>query len=73
MFDVVDTTFSYERELIFCSFLQDFSKGKGSSLQLICNTHTAYLLCGADSQGHLKIGWQIGILWAENVKVLYII
>ena len=45
MFDIVDTAFSYERELIVCSFLQDFSKGKGSSLQLICNAHTAFLLC----------------------------
>ena len=29
--DIVDTGFSYERELIVCSFLQDFSKRKGSS------------------------------------------
>ena len=48
MFDIVDTAFSYERELITCSFLQDFSKGKGSSLQLICNTHTAFLFCGSE-------------------------
>ena len=47
MLDIVDrpTTISYERELIICSFLLDFSKGKGSSLQLICNAHTAFLLC----------------------------
>ena len=48
MFDVVDTVFSYEIELIICSIQQDFSKRKGSSLQLICNAHTAFLLCGAD-------------------------
>ena len=48
MFDIVDTAFSYERELIVCLFLQDFSKEKGSSLQLICNAHTAFLLCEAD-------------------------
>ena len=47
MFDIVDTAFSYERKLIVCSFLQDFSKGKGSSLQLFCNAHTAFLLCTA--------------------------
>ena len=47
MFDIVDTVFSYERELIVCSFLQDISKEKGSSLQLVCNAHTALLLCGA--------------------------
>ena len=47
-FDMVDTVFSYERELIFCSFLQDFSKGKGRHLQLICNARTAFLLCGAE-------------------------
>ena len=34
MFGTVDTVFSYERELIVCSFLQDFSKGKESNLQL---------------------------------------
>ena len=44
MFVIVDTVLSYERELIECSFLQDFSKGKGNSLQLICNAHTAFLL-----------------------------
>ena len=37
IFDKVDTAFIYEIELIICSFLQDFSKGKGSSLQLSCN------------------------------------
>ena len=47
MFDIVDTVFSYERELIVCSFVQDFSKGKGISLQLIWNAHTAFLLCTA--------------------------
>ena len=36
VFDIVDTAFSSERELIVCSFLQDFSMEKGSSLQLIC-------------------------------------
>ena len=47
MFDIVDTVFSYKRELITWSFLQDFSKGKASSLQFICNAHTAFLLGGA--------------------------
>ena len=46
MFNIVDTAFSYEREMIVCSILQDFSTGKGSSLQLICNAHTAFLLYG---------------------------
>ena len=46
-FDIVDTAFSCERELIVCSFPQDFFKGKGSRLQLIFNEHTAFLLCGA--------------------------
>ena len=48
MFDKVDTALSYETELIVYSFLQDFSKEKGSNLQLSCNAHTAFLLCGAD-------------------------
>ena len=46
MFDRVDTAFSYERELIACSFLHDFSKAIGSSLQLLCNAHTTFLRCG---------------------------
>jgi len=46
MLDIVDTAFSYERNLIVCSFLQDFSKEKESNLQLICNAHTVFLLCG---------------------------
>ena len=49
MFDTVDTSFSYEREMIVCSFLQDLStEGKGRSLQLIYNAHTAFLLRGAE-------------------------
>ena len=48
MFDMVDTAFNYEREFTVCSFLQDFSTGKGSKLQFVCNAHTAFLLCGAD-------------------------
>ena len=34
MFDIVENAFSYERNLIVYSFLQDISKRKGSSLQL---------------------------------------
>ena len=47
VFDIVDIVLSYERELIVCLILYDLSKGKGSSLQLICNAHTAFLLCRA--------------------------
>ena len=46
MFDIVYIAFIYERELIVCSILQNFSKGKGSSLQVIYNAHTAFLLGG---------------------------
>ena len=46
MLETVDTAFSYERGLIVCSFPQDFSKGKGSSLQLIRNAHTAFYFVG---------------------------
>ena len=45
MFHIVDTVFSYVRELIVCSYLQDFSNRKGSCLQLICNPHTTFSLC----------------------------
>ena len=43
--DFVDNAFSYERELIVCSFQQGISKhakGKGSSLQIICKAHTLF-------------------------------
>ena len=45
MFDIVDTAFRYERELIHvvCSFLQDFIKVKGSSLLLIYIAHTVFV------------------------------
>ena len=42
MFDIVNAAFSYERELIVCSILYEFNKGKGSSLQLISNAYTAF-------------------------------
>ena len=58
MIDIVDTAFCYERELIVCSQLQDFSKGKGSSLQVISNAHTAFLLCTADRQT-CTVGYKI--------------
>ena len=38
-FDIVDTTFSYERELIVCSFLQDFA-GK----EVACNYSAVHKL-----------------------------
>ena len=46
MFDIVDTAFGYESKLIVYSFLQDFFKGKGSSLLLICNANTAFNFVG---------------------------
>ena len=39
MFDIVDTAFKYERELIVCWFLEDFFKEKESSLQLLSAIH----------------------------------
>ena len=47
MFDVVDTAFRYERKLIVSGV---FSKGKESSVHLICNANTAFLLRGAEMQ-----------------------
>ena len=55
MFDVVDTAFSYERKLIVRSFLQDFCKGKGSGLEIICNAHIAFLLGGAAAAFKLPV------------------
>ncbi len=49
MFDLVDTPFSYGRGLIVCSSLQEFSKTKESTLHVIWNGDTAFLLCGADT------------------------
>ncbi len=48
MFDIVDTAFSYGRGLIICSSLQEFSKTKESTMHVIWNVDTAFLLCGAD-------------------------
>ena len=45
IFDMVDTAFSYCRALIVCYFLQESSKVKESTLHVICNAHTAFLLC----------------------------
>ena len=45
MFDIVDTAFSHERELLISAgFLQE---EKEVALHVICNAHTAFLLCGA--------------------------
>ena len=49
MFDIAGTAFICERDLTVSSFLQDFTKGRGSSLQLICNARSVVLLCGADA------------------------
>ena len=46
MFDIVGNAFSYERELICLLISDGFLQGKGSSLQLISNAHSAFLLVG---------------------------
>ena len=48
MFGIVDTAFSNGRRLIVCSSCQEFSKTKESTLRVIENADTAFLLCGAD-------------------------
>ncbi len=48
VFDMVDTVFAYSKALIICSYFQESSKIKESSLCVIWNAHTAFLLCGAD-------------------------
>ncbi len=53
LFDIVDTPFSYRRGLIVCSSLPEFSKTKESTLQVIWNVDTAFLLCGADLLNNL--------------------
>ena len=58
MFEIVDTAFGYEREVIIRSFLQDFSKGKESTLQLICNAHTAFLLGRVEPRLRHSVGMQ---------------
>ena len=47
MFDIVDTAFSYGREMIVCLFLQESSKVKESSLHEIWNADIAFLHSGA--------------------------
>ncbi len=56
MFDMVDTPFSYERGLIVCSSLQEFSKTKESTLRVISNVDTAFLLCEAELWIKIKSG-----------------
>ena len=71
MFHIVDTAFSYERELIVCSFLLDFYKGKGGSLQSIFNAHTAFLFCGAELVvGSPSICGGIIILWRSAISAI---
>ena len=50
MLPLVMLVMGYGKELVVCSFLHDFSKRKGSSLDLIYNAYTALLLYGAVSQ-----------------------
>ncbi len=50
MFGIVDTPFTYWRGLIVCSSFQEFSKTKESTLHVIWNVDTVFLLCGADMQ-----------------------
>ncbi len=46
MFDTSDTPFIMEKQWLYL-FLQEFSKAKESTLHVILNAHTAFLLCGA--------------------------
>ena len=48
MFDMEDTAFSYGRALIVCKYLQESFKVKESSLCVIWNADTVFLLTGAD-------------------------
>ncbi len=48
MFDIIDTHLRHGRGLIVCSSLQEFSKTKESTLYVIWNVDTAFLLCGAE-------------------------
>ena len=58
MFDTVGLW----RELIICSLLQDFSKGKGSSLQLIYNAHIFFSLWGKDTAVRTPPGEEVRLL-----------
>ena len=70
-FYIVDTAFSYEREFIVCSSLQDFTKGKGSILQLMCNAYTSFLLCVAVVTAFALISFP-GLLPAlESFQTIY--
>ena len=71
----MDTAFDSKRELVVCLFLQDFSKGKGSTLQLIFNAHTALLLLGAVTEACIFVNMHnikhyymlIVYIWCENL------
>ena len=56
MFDMVDTAFTYERALIVCQFLPEFSMRKESSLHEIWNADTAFFLVGAEHRADIVLG-----------------
>ena len=62
MFDIVDTAFSHERELILSSFLQDYSKRREINLHFFCNAHAAFLLDGEEALWHMK-GSDTDVIW----------
>ena len=58
MFDIVDTPFIYGRGLIVCSSLHEFSKTKESTLHVIWNVDTVFLVCGTDLVKMAEVNWR---------------
>ena len=57
MFDIIVDRSLVMKENWSCTRSARFFKGKGSSLQLICNAHTAFLLCWAALSKWDKFSW----------------
>ncbi len=76
MFGMVDTSFSNGRGLIVCSSLQEFSKAKESTLHVIWNIDTAFLLCEAEMHPiimkfllhHIALSCNTKLYWEEDLQ-----
>ncbi len=63
MFDIVDILFSHGRGLVVCSSLQEFSKAKESTLHVIWNVYTVFLLVWQNSATPSK--------WLNNIMTSF--
>ena len=63
MFDIVDTPFSFT--IIVCLSLQEFSKTKESTVRVIPNVDTAFLLCEAEMVIHFSKIYSLNVFQSQ--------